>query len=165
MQPTQPVPRSLDELTEELNRAAKELDAICILATDESGGLLGVSDHHSKLDLQTLAALGTANLASALQLLSLSSQDAHDGQTISTLVEGLHTRFMVAGKSGGIIITALLGPHTSIGLARIEVHELASADWDLPTQHFADDHRLIEEHLSSHDLLDDLFDLPGDGMP
>jgi predicted regulator of Ras-like GTPase activity (Roadblock/LC7/MglB family) len=158
--PTQ-VPLPLDTLVEELNRTATDLNAVCVLATDDSGGLLGVSDTHTSIDLQTLAALGTANLASAMQLLSLT--EASSAQRItSTLVEDTHTRLFVAGKPGGLMVIALLGPHTPLGLARIEVSELADKNWEIPSHTFSNDHTQIEQELASHDLFDDLFNLPGD---
>jgi predicted regulator of Ras-like GTPase activity (Roadblock/LC7/MglB family) len=161
MLPSSQVPLPLDSLVEELNRTAADLNAICILATDDSGGLLGVSDTHTSIDLQTLAALGTANWASAMQLLSLAEAGSTE-RIVSTFVEDAHTRLFVAGKPGGLMVIALLGPHTPLGLARIEVSELADKNWDIPTHNFSGDHIHIEQELASHDLFDDLFNLPGD---
>jgi len=154
--------RPIADLPGELNRVASDLNAICIIAADESGGVIETSNSGGAADLQTLAALGTANLVSAIQLLSLAQATSPETEPLITLVEGENTRLIVAGRPGGMIFISLLGPHSSLGLARLEMRALAELNWELPTHSFNEDQTLINQELAAHGLSDDLFLFTGD---
>ena len=154
--------RPIIDLLGELNRVALDLNAICVIAADESGGVIDASNIGGASDLQTLAALGTANLVSSIQLLSLAQATSPEIEPLITLVEGEHTRLIVAGRPGGMIFISILGAQSPLGLARLEMRALAEFNWELPTHSFSDDQVLINQELAAHGLSDDLFLFAGD---
>lgn len=154
--------RPIADLPAELNRVASDLNAICVVAADESGGVIDASSATGASDLQTLAALGTANLVSSIQLLSLAQAASPETGPLITLVEGENMRLIVAGKPGGMIFISLLGAHSPLGLARLEMRALAELNWELPTHSFNEDQALIDQELAAHGLSDDLFLFGGD---
>lgn len=151
------------DLPIELNRVAVDLNALLVLAANESGHLVDVSTQNTSVDLQTLAVLAMANLASSMQLLSLMQKDAAENGSLIAFIENGPARLIIAGKQqpGELIFVALLGAHSPLGLARIEMQELSDMHWDVPIQIMDDERTLIEQQLDAHNLFDNLFDLGG----
>lgn len=155
--------RPISDLPIELNRVAVDLNAVIVIATDESGRLIDISAHNTTIDLQTLAVLAMANLASSMQLLSLTQTNSAGNDSLINLIEKEQMRLIVAGKQkpGGLIFVSLLGTHSPLGLARIEMQGLNDMNWDLPIQTMNEEWTLIDQHLDSHDLFGNLFDTAG----
>lgn len=155
--------RPISDLPRELNRVAADLNALFVMATDESGRLVDVSAHDTTFDLQTLAVLAMANLASSMQLLGLAQTASVESNSLTTLIEQEHTRLIVAGhhKQGGLIFLALLGKHSPLGLARIEMQELLDIDWEVPIQTMNDEWLMIDQLSDSQGLFDNLFNATG----
>lgn len=155
--------RPMRDLPIELNRVAVDLNALLVLAANESGHLVDVSTQNAGINLQTLAVLAMANLVSSMQLLSLMQKNAPENSSLVTFIESGPSRLIIAGKQqpGGLIFVALLGVHSPLGLARIEMQELSDMRWELPVQIMDDERTLIEQQLDANNLFDNLFDLDG----
>jgi hypothetical protein len=149
--------RPLSGLSAELNRVASDLSALCVIAADESGYVLDTSKTDQVLDPQTLAALGTANLVSSMQLLSLAYSSFAETGALIGIVENDQVCLIVAGKKNGPVFISLLGDQSPLGLARLEMRELANIDWEFPIHNLDNDRLYIDQQLASRNLSDELF--------
>ena len=120
---------SLNVLHAHLEAIAREMAAQLLLAVDESGNVIEAIGEQVGPSAPTLAALGAANLAATHEISRLAGLEAKTQSPQTLLIEGKLGAVILVEGAHGLNFIAVLSPKSIIGLARLEMRDLALIAW------------------------------------
>jgi predicted regulator of Ras-like GTPase activity (Roadblock/LC7/MglB family) len=118
-----------EKLRTALEQARQAIGARQVMAADFSGNLLAIVPAGGEREAVLLGALGAGNLAAMDEMLRLSGTRPKQDDPQTLIVEGMTGCLVLCRGKQGLIFIAALDAEGVIGLARLEVRQLAKTVW------------------------------------
>jgi predicted regulator of Ras-like GTPase activity (Roadblock/LC7/MglB family) len=100
-----------------------------LLVADYSGNVLACVPNEEDRNIVLLAALGAGNFAAIDEMLKFSGAQPKSDAPQVLSVDGANGHLILCRSPQGLVFIASIGANTMLGLARIELRELAQTNW------------------------------------